>query len=365
MFFERTNGKSQMTSYTFIASLAVAVLVALAAVRTFAEQAVSPPIAGTRPFAVSFLIYTPPAITNERLVTDTYPPSRYLGGELTCSACRGEYESVTAVVYALKPLEGLLVTTSDLKGPAGTVPAGAVDIRTVKCWYQAGKSVTAAHYPHNMLVPELLLKDDRLVRVDQQKQQNYLRSTAEDGSETYLQCSCAGSEDLKNVRPIDAQELQPVDVPAKSFKQFWINIHVPDDAKTGTYNGTVIFTTKTESLSLPLRVTVHPFDLQPSRLIYSIYYRAKLSEDDKPTIGSEYKSELQYRTEMRDLKAHGVLFPSNYQPAFEDIVFPNDAYYYLDEYVKDWDVALQCVPEPATLALLLIGGFVLLGTKRS
>ena len=53
-----------------------------------------------------------------------------------------------------------------------------------------------------------------------------------------------------------------MDLPAKSFKQFWINIHVPDDAKAGTYNGTVIFTTKTESLSLPLRVTVHPFDLK-------------------------------------------------------------------------------------------------------
>ena len=54
----------------------------------------------------------------------------------------------------------------------------------------------------------------------------------------------------------------------------------------------------------------------------------------------------------------------DYQPGWEDIVFPDDAYYYLNDYVKDWDVALQCVPEPATLALLLVGGLMILGRKR-
>ncbi|MFQ6097410.1 MAG: hypothetical protein ACE5O2_06730 [Armatimonadota bacterium] len=65
---------------------------------------------------------------------------------------------------------------------------------------------------------------------------------------------------------------------------------------------------------------MHPFDLQPSRLIYSIYYRAKLSADGRPTIGSEFKSEEQYRAEVEDLKAHGVLYPTNYQGWTEPLI---------------------------------------------
>jgi hypothetical protein len=44
-------------------------------------------------------------------------------------------------------------------------------------------------------------------------------------------------------------------------------------------------------------------------LIYSIYYRATLSRDGQPTVSSEAKSEEQYRAEMADLKAHGILYP--------------------------------------------------------
>jgi hypothetical protein len=67
-------------------------------------------------------------------------------------------------------------------------------------------------------------------------------------------------------------------------------------------------------------VTVHPFELAPSRLIYSIYYRATLAEDGKPTITSEAKSEEQYRAEMADMKAHGVLYPTNYQAWQEPLI---------------------------------------------
>ena len=42
------------------------------------------------------------------------------------------------------------------------------------------------------------------------------------------------------------------------------------------------------------------------------------------------------------------------QPAWEVIVFPDDRYKFLDDDVKDWNVATICVPEPATLALLAL-----------
>jgi len=270
-------------------------------------QAIAQGIATGQPY----LLYTPAAITNIRFTADVFPIPAPIGKELSCSGCRGEYESVSAAVYALEQIKGMTVLATDLKGSAGIIPAKNIDIYVVKCWYQAGREIWDTQ--HKTYVPELLLKDDNLVRVDTEKQEDYLRSTAADGTETYLLCSGSTSENLKDVRPIDAAQPQPVDIPAGSLKQFWINIHIPANAKPGEYRGVIRFSVGKKTRDLPLRVTVHPFDLAPSRLIYSIYYRSRLSPDGQPTITSEYKSEEQYRAEIADLKSHGVLYPTNYE----------------------------------------------------
>lgn len=257
-----------------------------------------------------YVLYTPQAITNTRLSSDVFPIPSAVGKELACSGCRGEYEPLSVAVYALEDLNGLAVSVSDLIGPAGTIPAAAVDIRVVKCWYQAGREIWDTK--HKTFVPELLVKDDRLVRVDTDKKDNYLRSTSADGAETYLLCSGPKSGNLKDLRPVDAATLQPVDVPARSLKQFWLTVHIPANAKAGTYQGVVTFRTAQGRREMPLKVTVHPFELAQPRIIYSIYYRAVLSNDGKPSIATDGRSAEQYRAEMADLKAHGVLYPTNY-----------------------------------------------------
>jgi hypothetical protein len=267
-------------------------------------------IARAKAEGAPFLLYTPPAITNNRLVSGE-PLAAPLGEELRCSACRGEYESVSAVVYAVEDVEGLRVSAGDLKGPGGAIPASAIDVSLVKVWYQAGRGI--ADVRGRMLVPELLLKDDALVQVDTQAQRNFLRSTRPDGTVEYLPCSEADSSPLEGVRPADAETLQPVDVAADALQQYWITIHVPEDAAPDEYTGAVRFALDSGAQTLPLRVTVHPFELLPPKLTYSIYYRATLAEDGQPTITSEAKSEEQYRAEIADLKAHGVLYPTNYQ----------------------------------------------------
>jgi len=231
---------------------------------------------------------------------------------LIASACAGEYESLSATAYALQDVKGLSVTCSALKSPSATIPASAVDLRVVKSWFQ-GATSNIGYSPEKALVPELLLKDDRLVRVDLEKQENYVRSTAADGTESYLLCSGPDSANLDGVRPVDAATLQPVDIGAGDSREFWLTIHLPDDAQPGLYEGTLAFASPAGTATLPLQLTVHPFALEPSRLTYSIYYRATLSPDGQPTISSEGKSEEQYRAEIADLKAHGVLYPTNYQ----------------------------------------------------
>ncbi|MCP4640402.1 MAG: hypothetical protein GY851_08220, partial [bacterium] len=259
-----------------------------------------------------FLLFMPPAITNREFTTDAFPiPARRTDG-LACAACRSEYESVTLVVYALADLEDVLVTVGDLRAAAGTIPAAAVDVSIVKCWYQAGRGI---RYKPNreVFVPELLLKDDALVRVDRGAKENRLRSTAEDGTERYVLCSDPTSEALEGVRPVDAAALQPVAIPAGTLRQYWLTVRVPDDAQAGTYKGEVTLSSNAGNEVVPFEVTVHPFELAASSLTYSIYYRAKLSKDGAPTIGSEDKSEEQFRAELADMAAHGVPYATNYQ----------------------------------------------------
>ena len=54
----------------------------------------------------------------------------------------------------------------------------------------------------------------------------------------------------------------------------------------------------------------------------------------------------------------------DHQPAWERIVFPNADYYNLSGDVKDWNLATRCVPEPASLSLIVLGGLMLLRRKR-
>ena len=66
---------------------------------------------------------------------------------------------------------------SELKGDAGPIPASAVDIKVVKCWYQSGSAWHNQKQDKSkrVLVPELLLNDETLVKVDREKQENYVK----------------------------------------------------------------------------------------------------------------------------------------------------------------------------------------------
>lgn len=281
----------------------------------------------------------------ERAITNDWqgkgmPVSHPIADELNCSGCPGEYESVVACVYALRDLRNMRVQVGELRSGASVIPTSAVDTSIVKWWYQGAGGI--GYSPTKVLKPELLLKDDRLVRVDHEAQENYLRSTAEDGAESYLLCSGKTSENLAAVRPVDAETLLPFDLPAKSRKLVWFTIRVPEDTKPGTYTGTVSFRCGAVATELALRVSARPFKLLPSRLTYSIYYRAKLAKDGQPTISSEYKSDEQYRAEIANMKAHGVLYPTNYQAWHDvrlrrvleirrDLGMPTDSFYNLGQ----------------------------------
>ncbi len=260
-------------------------------------------------------------ITNSKLLPDTSPIPATSDRVISVVACPGEYEPAGFAVRALKDIKGMKLSVSGLKRAQGSasIPSSAIDPYVVKCWYQSGRDI---HFRgERILTPELLLKDDSIVRVDFEKKDNYLKSTDASGTASYVLISGKDSSALENVSPRDARELQPVDVPGGKLKQFWLTIHVPEDAEAGDYSGQVRLTIADATVSeLPLRLRVLPFKLEPSVLRYSIYYRGILRREGTGSISSEWKSPQQYEAEMQDMKEHGVDYPTVYQGYDTDLL---------------------------------------------
>jgi len=215
-------------------------------------------------------------------------PVVFLQDRLEVSACRGEFEPAQVTVIAVDDVGNLRCRASELRGEGGVIPAFAVDVRVVKSWWQAGYEVW--DLTHKRLVPELLLKDDALVSVDLDKQTNTLRDAL----------------------PKDAAKLQPVQMRAGEKRTFWLTVRVPQDAAAGPYAGRVAFSCVGGAFALPLTVNVREFDLAAPKLLYSLYYRAHLT-DAAPVCNSDDKTEAQYRVEIANMRDHGVTYPANYQ----------------------------------------------------
>ncbi|MEE3372021.1 MAG: hypothetical protein VX346_21995 [Planctomycetota bacterium] len=265
---------------------------------------------------VPLIIYRLDPITNLRALPDCFPDvPGTAGGELRLSGCRDEYESASFAVYARQEVQNLHVEIGDLRSGRHILPKSSFEPYVVKCWYQAGRDVMF-HDGVKRLVPELLLKDDALVKVDMQNETNSVRSTDEDGTIRYLPASGKDPKALDALRPLDAVTLQAVTIPAETLKQFWLTLHIPDDAAAGTYSGLLRLSAEgIAPVAVPIEVTVHAFELAQPKMIYSIYYPGKLDLKNQPngTIAAHYKSEEQYLAELRDMFAHGVRYPNLWQ----------------------------------------------------
>lgn len=238
-------------------------------------------------------------------------------------ACRDEYEPASVVIRPMvRDLEHLRIAVSDLVGGNGTIPSSHLDVRFVKVWFQAGGAWNTVGLSHmgqtKVLVPELLLKDDGLVQLDEQSKTNFLRLKFASGQKlvSVSDPAALSGRIVSSVTefPItDAAEIQPVTIHRGDAKQLWLTVHVPADAKDGSYSGTLTLTDDNglhETMTIELQVL--PFNLHAPKIQYSIYYRGTLS--DVPSISSERKGQAQFLAELRNMLAHGVKYPTVYQP---------------------------------------------------
>ena len=83
---------------------------------------------------------------------------------------RGEYEPASFVLLARESVRGLAIAATGLRSADGRILKDAsVDIRVVKRWLQRwdGSRADCRDPRIARMTPELLLYDDRLVRVEQ------------------------------------------------------------------------------------------------------------------------------------------------------------------------------------------------------
>ena len=253
------------------------------------------------------------------------------GNTLSLTASRNEFESASFIINAQKDLSGITIGVPDLYSAQGnSIPADAINVRTVKVWYQAGLNDPNMWFgtQKKYLVPELLLKDDSLVRVDYGTKTNYLKVTV-NGVQKYIDISNPAATFPTNAQIRDAQSLQPFSLKDNENKQIWLTVHVPENTPAGNYYGDITLATPSAvPVKMNFCVRVLPFELEPAPVEYGIYYFGMLprttAEEQKVGIDGVWKSPEKYAAELQNMKDHGVLYPTlNQWYSDEDPDAPN------------------------------------------
>lgn len=219
-------------------------------------------------------LYEVDPISSTRHLPDKISPDARPAAGLRLVATPGEFEPASFLVEAKTGVAKFEIKTSTLKGDNGAIiPAEAINIRVVKSWHQAG----TAWYSYfgdptrRELVPELLLHDDALVKVDRDKQENYLRVGSDYQSVSYPLDKAEKVFNYLTEPVADAPKLLPVAIPQGENRQFWVTLKVPEDAKPGIYRGNLTFTADGKFAgSLEIQVRVLPFKLPTPMTYYNL-----------------------------------------------------------------------------------------------
>lgn len=248
--------------------------------------------------------YPRKAITNNWPGITEYPLEEKAGNLLRIRAAPGEYEPVVFTIHAFEKLDCVELHAGELVGEHSRIGVEAVDIKLVKHWFQAAKG-TIANKKKKIMVPELLLRNDKLVHVDTDHGVNYLLSTGATG-EAYINISDPLSSIPDNALILDTNSLQRFNLNKGENKHIWITVRIPLSQMPGVYTGTIKVSVNGKPCGdLIISVDVLPFLLNDPPIEQAIYYRGTLSEKVK-AISDGKKTRVQYRKELVNIIEHGV-----------------------------------------------------------
>lgn len=274
----------------------------------------------------SLVCYAVPAVSNEKRLPNRIPRDGRPSDEIRVVGARGEFIPASFMIFPLEDIGEAELKVSDLKNGDAQIPASDIDVRVVKCWYQGGTAWHSyfADDDRRTLVPELLLHDETLIKVDREKKENYLR-VGDAANGRYLWVSYPGeAKGALNVfnhatEPVaDSPELQPFKLTANQGKQFWITIKIPADAAPGLYSGTIDIVADGKRLgSMNLSLRALPFTLPKPKTYYdltkdfnaTIYNHTNFKVDAEFLGENQAAAERKIKAELKNLRDHNVDSP--------------------------------------------------------
>jgi len=250
---------------------------------------------------------------------DGYDTRLFLTGDqvVLINSARNEYESARIGVVANKDIGEVELEISELTDGTRRIPRDNIRAKIIKYWYQ-GEEAWTGRYDRDKqkrkLVPELLLNDETLIRIDEKTKANYIKTT-----DSYVNISRYGDNTgvgyFKGcIR--DAPTLTFFKLYRNKVKQIWIDVKVNANCSPGVYYGILLIKKNKKILNkTKLVVKVHDVILPKPRIKYGVYYRSKLRRgiDTVSNISSEFRNEKQMLKEMILLKENGIEYPTIYQ----------------------------------------------------
>ena len=207
------------------------------------------------------------------------------------------------------------------------VPGLSVDVRVVKRWYQGGgawKSI--GRKGPSRLIPELIVHDDTLIKIEHANKKNYLKVGGPD-SKKYINISKQNNKRGRVIHSAteyniyDSDRLIPFDIEKGDIRQLWLNVHALKSVRPGLYKARVLISQSNKKIKdLVFNIRVLDVDLKSPNILYSIFYRGKLVSGEG-TVSSEYKDDEQYLNELINLKDHGIQSPVIYQGFSDKYLF--------------------------------------------
>ena len=226
-----------------------------------------------------------------------------------------EYETLPWILLAFDKLEVQSLTAGALTGPDGAaIPAENVDLKLVKRWFRDGGAwiMYLCDLRFRVLVPDLLLNDDSLIYVDEERARNYLRLDYPEGS-IYADVSnpADGQIPWKPTIPFrDADTIQPFSITAAGRnQQLAATVHVPKGTKPGVYEGAIALKTSAGDVPLKLSIRVLPIDLPAQPSPYMAPDKTYISHLNYfPDVeGYMQKDRVEYvRKAMANIRAHNM-----------------------------------------------------------
>ena len=263
----------------------------------------------------------PPFSTTPILPTDDLgkPPAAPV---IQLVAVPGQTETSSFVIRADIKTEPITFKVTPLQGDYGVIESDRLQLRYVKTWLQADgawREPRIRHRRRNVLIPELLVNDPGLIRVDEERFVNELRVKRGDRIEYIDITTPALHQDpvinsAKSWAVRDAANIQPIQLEEKRNQQLLVTFRVPMLVMPGRYRGAISAKVSREaiSVSIGVQLEVLPFKLAPTDLLYGMYYRGQL-DLSQASISSELKTTEQLTVELQDIADHGIAYPTIFQ----------------------------------------------------